>query len=159
MANRTNLSPQTRRNWLIVAALSLSGIVAVLSGVYFLYLPSGGYQGGRNPLYGVTILFSRDTWDALHTWGGLAMIAGAAVHLALHWAWGGDDGQAHPQSDYIAMPRAVARRKAEHYAQHAGRGQRPDHRRRRASTCSSRRPATAQARRSPGTWSTHGPAW
>jgi len=93
MANRTSPSLQTRRNWLIVAALSLSGIVAALSGIYFLYLPSGGYQGGRNPMYGVTILFGRDTWGAMHTWGGLAMIAVVAVHLALHWAWVGMMGR------------------------------------------------------------------
>jgi hypothetical protein len=87
MGNRVSLSPQTRRNWLIAAALSLSGIAAVVSGVYFLFLPSGGYQGGRNPMYGVTILFDRHTWDAVHTWGGLAMIAVAALHLALHGPW------------------------------------------------------------------------
>lgn len=89
MANRTSPSPQTRRNWLLVAGLSLSGIVAALSGVYFLFLPTGGYQGGRNPVYGVTILFSRQTWDVLHTWSGLAMIGVAIVHLALHWSWVG----------------------------------------------------------------------
>jgi hypothetical protein len=38
-------------------------------------------------MYGVTILFSRSTWDALHTWGGLVMIAVAVLHLALHWPW------------------------------------------------------------------------
>lgn len=89
MASRMSPSPQTRRNWLLVAGLSLSGILAALSGVYFLFLPSGGYQGGRNPMYGVTLLFSRHTWDALHTWSGLAMIGVAAVHLALHWSWVG----------------------------------------------------------------------
>jgi len=87
MGTRTSPSPQTRRNWAIVAALALSGIAAVLSGVYFLFLPSGGYQGGRNPMFGVTILFSRHTWDAAHTWGGLVMIAVAALHLALHGPW------------------------------------------------------------------------
>jgi hypothetical protein len=43
MGNRTNLAPQTRRNWLIDAALFLGGIVAVLSGVYFLFVPSEGF--------------------------------------------------------------------------------------------------------------------
>ena len=27
-------------------------------------------KGGKNPLYGITILFSRSTWDDLHLWGG-----------------------------------------------------------------------------------------
>jgi hypothetical protein len=59
----------------------------MLSGVYFLLIPSGGYQGGRNPWYGVTILFSRHTWGEIHTWGGLLMIGAVAVHLAIHRRW------------------------------------------------------------------------
>jgi len=59
----------------------------MLSGVYFMLLPSGGYQGGRNPWYGVTILFSRHTWDALHTWAGVAMIGAVVIHVAVHWSW------------------------------------------------------------------------
>jgi preprotein translocase subunit SecY len=77
----------TRKKWLLDAIIFLSGLVAVLSGVYFLFIPSGGYQGGRNPMYGVTILFSRHTWDDLHTWGGLLMIAAAILHFAIHWRW------------------------------------------------------------------------
>jgi hypothetical protein len=87
MEKRKGLSTQTRRNWLIDAALFVGGILAALSGVYFLFLPSGGYRGGRNPLYGVTILFSRHTWDALHTWAGVAMIGAVVIHLAVHWRW------------------------------------------------------------------------
>ena len=87
MSKRIRMSMQTQKNWLIDVAVFLSGIVAALSGIYFLFLPSGGYQGGRNPTYGVTILFTRDTWDDLHTWGGVLMIAAAAIHLAIHWPW------------------------------------------------------------------------
>ena len=78
---------QNRRNWLIDAALFLGGILATLSGIYFLYLPSGGYEGGRNPLYGIVILFGRHTWGDLHTWAGMVMIAVVAVHLTVHWRW------------------------------------------------------------------------
>jgi hypothetical protein len=81
------VSKKTQNNWLTAAAAGLSGLIAMLSGVYFLFLPSGGYQGGRNPMYGVTILFSRQTWEDMHTWGGVAMIAVALVHLILHWQW------------------------------------------------------------------------
>ena len=81
------MSKETRRNWLVDAALAVGAVVAVLTGIYFLFLPSGGYQGGRNPLYGITILFDRHTWDDLHTWGGVAMIAAAVVHFTLHWSW------------------------------------------------------------------------
>ena len=87
IAKRMGLSMQTRRNWLIDAALFVGGILATLSGVYFLFVPSGGYQGGRNPMHGVTILFERHTWEDLHTWSGVAMIVVAVVHLAVHWRW------------------------------------------------------------------------
>ena len=78
---------QTRKNWLIDAAVFVGGIIAALSGIYFLFIPSGGYQGGRNPMYGITILFERHTWGDLHTWGGILMIAAAVVHFAIHWQW------------------------------------------------------------------------
>ena len=81
------VSKQTQKNWWIDAALFGSAITAALSGIYFLYLPSGGYQGGRNPMYAIQILFTRQTWDDLHTWGGVAMIAAAVIHLAIHWPW------------------------------------------------------------------------
>lgn len=72
---------------MVDAVLFSSALVAALTGIYFLFLPVGGYQGGRNPMYGVTFLFERSTWDDLHTWGGVIMIAIAAIHLTLHWGW------------------------------------------------------------------------
>ena len=81
MSRRVKISAQNRNNWLLDATLFLGGVLAALSGIYFLFVPSGGYQGGRNPTYGVTVLFDRHTWDDLHTWGGVAMIAAAVVHL------------------------------------------------------------------------------
>jgi preprotein translocase subunit SecY len=85
--SRGTVSKQTRNNWLIDAAVFIGAVLAAITGVYFLFLPSGGYQGGRNPWYGVTILFERHTWDNLHTWGGALMIAAVAIHFTLHWAW------------------------------------------------------------------------
>ena len=87
MARKGTLSRQTRLNWLIDAAVFGGALLAALSGIYFLYLPSGGYQGGRNPIYGVTILFSRATWSDVHMWSGIIMIAAVAVHLSIHWRW------------------------------------------------------------------------
>jgi len=81
------LSKQTQRNWWVVASLFSSAVVAALSGVYFLFLPIGGYQGGRNPYYNVRILFQRETWDDLHTWGGIVMIGIVLIHLVVHWPW------------------------------------------------------------------------
>jgi len=87
MSKKITMSLQTRTNWLIDLTVFLGGLLASLSGIYFLFLPSGGYQGGRNPMYGVTILFDRHTWDDLHTWTGVAMIIAAVIHLAIHWQW------------------------------------------------------------------------
>jgi hypothetical protein len=86
MAKSMELSNQTRRNWVIDLFLFCGALLASLSGVYFLYLPVG-YQGGRNPLYGINILFGRETWDLLHTWSGIAMISIAVLHIVLHWKW------------------------------------------------------------------------
>ena len=49
MSKPIRMSMQTRKNWLIDAAVFVGGLVAALSGIYFLYLPSGGYQGGAQP--------------------------------------------------------------------------------------------------------------
>src|SRR3972149_574420 len=81
------VSKQTQKNWWIDAALFISAVIPALSGISFLFLPSGGYQGGRNPMYNIQILFARQTWDDLHTWSGVAMIAAAVIHLAIHWKW------------------------------------------------------------------------
>ena len=87
MPTRSTLSKQTRQNWLIDAFLLISAVIAALSGIYFLFLPNAGFQGGRNPFYDLVILFTRHTWSDIHTWGGLAMIAVAVIHIPLHWAW------------------------------------------------------------------------
>ena len=84
---KARMSSKTRANWLIDAAVALGGLLAALSGIYFLYLPSGGYRGGRNPAYGIQILFERHTWSDLHTWTGVLMIAAVAIHFAIHWDW------------------------------------------------------------------------
>jgi hypothetical protein len=81
------MSKQTKKNWWIDLVLFSSALIAALSGIYFLFLPTGGYQGGRNPLYNLQVLFSRQTWDDLHTWGGVAMIVAAIIHLVIHWSW------------------------------------------------------------------------
>jgi biotin transporter BioY len=87
MSKRVTISNTTRTNWLIDASVFLGAVAAALTGIYFLFLPSGGYQGGRNPAYGITILFSRQTWDDVHAWGGVLMIAAVAVHLVTHLGW------------------------------------------------------------------------
>ena len=87
MQIKRGMSSITKRNWWIDAVLFGSALIAALSGLYFLYFPIGGYQGGRNPYYNIQVLFSRHTWDDLHLWGGVVMIAVAMIHLILHWSW------------------------------------------------------------------------
>jgi preprotein translocase subunit SecY len=81
------VSKQTQKQWWINTVLFTSAVLAALSGVYFLYLPMGGFQGGRNPMYNVQILFTRQIWDDLHTWGGVVMIVVAVIHFVFHWSW------------------------------------------------------------------------
>ncbi len=85
--DKPHISQQTRNNWLIAIVLTLSGLPLIASSSYFLFLPQGGYQGGRNAVYGPIILFNRNTWDLLHTWAGVVLIATAALHIPLHWPW------------------------------------------------------------------------
>jgi hypothetical protein len=72
---------------MIDAAVFAGAVAAMLSGIYFLFIPAGGYQGGRNPWYDVTVLFSRHTWDDVHTWGGVLMTGAVVIHFAIHWDW------------------------------------------------------------------------
>jgi len=84
---KSTISTITRNNWFIALGLALAGFLASLSGLYFLFFTSGGYQGGRNPYYDVQILLDRSGWDLIHTWTGTAMIAIVVIHLILHWTW------------------------------------------------------------------------
>jgi hypothetical protein len=87
MRKQSSIAPQTRNNWLIDLSLFLGALMASITGVYFLFLPVGGYQGGRNPMYGIVILFERHSWEDLHIWFGILMIAAAIVHIIVHWKW------------------------------------------------------------------------
>lgn len=87
MSQHVTMSWQTRKNWLVDVAVFVSASLATLSGIYFLFLPSGGYQGGRNTMSGSTVIFERSTWSDLHMWGGVLMIIAAIIHLVIHWRW------------------------------------------------------------------------
>ena len=87
MNARPRVSDQTRNNWWIVILLTINGLLVILTSIYFLFLPSAGYQGGRNPYHGIVLLFDRSTWDLVHTWTGVLLITTAAIHIPLHWSW------------------------------------------------------------------------
>lgn len=84
---RNSLSTKLHYNWYIDAILFLGALLAVLTGIYFFFYPVGGYMGGRNPDYGVIFIFGRETWEVLHDWTGIAMIAAALIHVVFHWKW------------------------------------------------------------------------
>lgn len=75
------LNARGRWNLLLNLGVAISFFLAAISGVYFLLAPGG--RGSVDPL----ILFPRSTWDLLHTWSGVALIAAAVVHFAIHWRW------------------------------------------------------------------------
>jgi hypothetical protein len=80
------VSEKTNQRWWLFILLSVAGIGVFASSIYFLIFPTG-YQGGRNPFYGITFLFSREGWDLIHLWTGLAMILVVFIHIAVHWRW------------------------------------------------------------------------
>jgi len=87
MEKKRVVSIQTRNNLILDSLLFVSGLITALSGIYFLFLPVAGYQGGRNPLYGVIIFFERHTWSDIHIWASIAIMLFAALHVPLHWQW------------------------------------------------------------------------
>ncbi|RMH36675.1 MAG: DUF4405 domain-containing protein, partial [Gammaproteobacteria bacterium] len=83
------LARQARINFSLDSLLFVVFFLVNLSGlVMWLVLPSGGYQGGRNPYYHATLFWlTRHGWKDLHLWSGLIMIAIVVMHLKLHWHW------------------------------------------------------------------------
>jgi hypothetical protein len=78
---------KAKLNYWIDVVIGLAFVASALSGLVLLFAPSG-YQGGRNPSYlQPVLLLSRHTWDDLHTWGSIALIAGVGAHLLLHVNW------------------------------------------------------------------------
>jgi hypothetical protein len=78
---------KAKLNYIVDVIIGLGFILASLSGLISFFAPSG-YQGGRNPYYQQPVLFlTTHTWNVLHTWSSMAMIAGVGAHLVLHWEW------------------------------------------------------------------------
>ncbi len=79
---------KVKMNYLLDVVIGLAFLLSAATGIAFLFLGSGGYQGGRNPGFQTVWLgLSREVWSDLHTLGGLVMIAGIGAHLILHWKW------------------------------------------------------------------------
>jgi hypothetical protein len=85
-SGKERISSRTLWNWILDATVIVSGVAAAISGVYFLFLAEG-FQGGRNPYYGIVILFERETWTLIHMWSGVLMTVALLLHLAIHTGW------------------------------------------------------------------------
>ncbi|NYT05163.1 MAG: DUF4405 domain-containing protein [Methanomicrobiales archaeon] len=77
---------------------------SLVSGLVLLVLlPSGGYQGGRNPLYGEAVLgIARSDWVVLHNASSMVFAALVLLHILLHWRY------------FRNIPRCFRNRAAEH---------------------------------------------
>ncbi|MCU0519096.1 MAG: DUF4405 domain-containing protein [Anaerolineae bacterium] len=75
-------------NYWLDIVVGLAFVLAAVTGIAFLFMGSGGYQGGRNALFQVAFLgIARDTWSDLHTLSSLVMTAGVGLHLVFHFNW------------------------------------------------------------------------
>ncbi len=75
-------------NYLLDVVIALAFVLAGITGVAFLLMGSGGYQGGNNPAFQTALLgISRTVWSDLHTLSSLVMMAGVGAHLVFHWNW------------------------------------------------------------------------
>ena len=85
---KTRIS-KTKVNYWIDVFIAVGFLASAVSGIVLLFTgSSGGYQGGRNPRYLQNVLLiARTTWKTLHNWSSLIMVAGVALHLALHARW------------------------------------------------------------------------
>ena len=72
---------KARVNYWVDVATGLAFVMSAVSGIVFL-LPSS-LADGQLRMLGV----SYQAWNQLHTWSSLIMVAGALIHVALHWQW------------------------------------------------------------------------
>jgi hypothetical protein len=73
-------------NLIVDVIIALAFLLTAVSGIYFLYVP-GGHEAGPAAASAPAVLFSRLTWDLIHTWAGVAMTVAAMLHFAIHWRW------------------------------------------------------------------------
>ncbi len=79
---------KAKLNYFVDLIIGVGFLPAAVTGIVFLFVGSGGYQGGRNPRYMTQILsLSREVWKDVHTWSSLVMVGGVALHFVLHWNW------------------------------------------------------------------------
>ena len=74
---------KTRYNfWLDLSIFTAFLVTAITGLMLWLVLPHG--PGSQNSIF---LGLTRYAWIDIHDWAGLAMLIGAATHIALHWKW------------------------------------------------------------------------
>ena len=68
--------------WLDLSILTAFLVTAVTGLLLWLVLPHG--PGSQSSVF---LGLTRYAWIDIHDWAGLAMLLGAATHIALHWKW------------------------------------------------------------------------
>jgi hypothetical protein len=78
----SQFNSRSRYNVMLNVGIGLSFILTSVSGIYMLFV-KGGRQGLADPAF----IFTRTTWDLIHSWSGIAMILIGLLHFAIHWGW------------------------------------------------------------------------
>ena len=79
---------KAKLNYWLDAVIGVAFLISTVTGLAFLLMGSGGYQGGQNPNFRTALLgLSRGTWSDLHSLTGIVMVVGVLVHLVFHWTW------------------------------------------------------------------------
>jgi len=86
-SGKSNMSRGAMNNLAVNLVIATSFLLVAISGVYFLFGPTGGYEGGANANWDIGFLFSRTTWDLIHTWSGVTLFIAASFHFLIHWKW------------------------------------------------------------------------
>jgi hypothetical protein len=73
---------KAKLNYWVDVSIGIAFVLSAVSGLIFL-LPANPDSGLNAGVLGI----SYQLWDQVHTWSSLVMIAGAAMHLVLHWEW------------------------------------------------------------------------
>jgi hypothetical protein len=80
MKKRDGFGIRLTYNILLDAAIAISFILCSISGIYFLFNTGSGPNA-------TAFVFTKTTWDLIHTWSGVILTIGAMLHIVLHWCW------------------------------------------------------------------------
>lgn len=79
---------KTGLNYWLDIVIGLGFVLSFVSGIAFVFMGPGGFQGGRADIAQIAFLgIARDVWRSLHTFSSFVMSAGVGVHLVFHFNW------------------------------------------------------------------------